>query len=331
MGVFLLAVVLSFLPAFGYAWVVYWLDRYEKEPRLLLGGVFIWGAFVATVGALILSLLLQFGVVAITGSEELAEFAGSSVIAPLVEESLKGIAVLLVFLIFRSEFDSFLDGIVYASITALGFAATENVLYLYFMGFEDGGMSGMLLLFFVRVILGGWNHAVYTAFIGIGLAVARHTHNTLLKFSAPVIGWFIGVSVHGIHNTMAVVLGGAFGLGGLAATILVDWIGWLIIFIVILWAISREKRWLTQYLTEEVDQGIITQEQYQVACSSWARTRAHLKAMFDGRYKKTWQLYQLCGELAQKKHQLANMGEEQRNSAIVDELRTELRNVAKMT
>ena len=47
-------------------------------------------------------------------------------IAPIIEESLKGLAVLLVFLLFRKEFDSILDGIVYAAITALGFAATEN-------------------------------------------------------------------------------------------------------------------------------------------------------------------------------------------------------------
>src|SRR6185436_10766252 len=37
---FLLAVILSFGPALACAATVYWLDRYEKEPKVLLGAVF---------------------------------------------------------------------------------------------------------------------------------------------------------------------------------------------------------------------------------------------------------------------------------------------------
>lgn len=43
----ILSLFLGVIPAFVYAMFVYWLDRYEKEPILLLGGVFIWGAVVA--------------------------------------------------------------------------------------------------------------------------------------------------------------------------------------------------------------------------------------------------------------------------------------------
>ncbi len=324
----LVAVLLSFLPALVYAWVVYWMDRYEKEPLHLLGGVFLWGAIVATIGALIASLFLQVGIIALTGSEVLAELAGGSVIAPVVEESLKGLAVLLVFLVFRKEFDTVLDGIVYASITALGFAATENVLYLYFMGYQDGGVEGMMLLFFLRVVLGGWNHAVYTSFIGIGLALARLHPGALVKVAAPVGGWFIGVTLHGIHNTMAVLLGATIGLGGLAATLLVDWVSWLVMFGIIIWAIVREKRWMKTYLLEEVESGVITQLHYQTACSSWGQSFARVRALFGGRYRDTKNLYQLCGELSQKKHQFATLGDEGRNRVMIAELRERLREVA---
>lgn len=323
--ILVLAIVLSFIPALFYAWILYWLDRYEKEPRLLLGGVFVWGAIVATIGALIASMILEAGILFLTGSELLADISGTTLVAPIVEESLKGIAVLLVFLIFRKEFDSLLDGMVYAGITALGFAATENVLYLYFQGYEGSGdLTGLIVLFFLRVILGGWNHAVYTAFIGIGLAIARLSRNVLVVIIAPIIGWVLAVATHMLHNSMAVFLGEAFGLGGLVATLLVDWLSWIIMFAIVIWAISRERRWITTHLAEEVAQGTITQRQFEIARSSWAQVWARLKALFGGRYGATRQFYHLCAELAQKKHQLSTMGDEYGNRAIVEKLRTQL-------
>lgn len=326
--VFLLAVLLSFIPAFFYAYIIYWFDRYEKEPLLILGGVFIWGAVVATIGAVIASVILEFGIYLVTQSESITDLSGGSIVAPVVEESLKGFAVLIVFLLFRKEFDSYLDGIVYAGITALGFAATENVLYLYFGGFVEGGLPGLFALFFLRVILGGWNHPVYTAFIGIGLAMTRLKRNTSIKIIAPIVGWFIGVTIHGLHNTMAVVLGNSLGLGGLVATIIVDWISWLLMLGIIIWAIFREKDWIKTYLQEEVETGLISQEQFKVACSSWSQTALRVRALFSGRYRTISRFYQLCSELAQKKHQLHTFGEEKNNSVIIEGLRAELTQLA---
>ena len=105
-----------------------------------------------------------------------------------MEETLKGLAVLGVFLVFHSEFDSVLDGIIYAGVAALGFAATENTYYIYTYGFQEGGWSGLLSLAFIRVILVGWQHPFYTAFIGIGLAMARLNRNWLVKIIAPLLG-----------------------------------------------------------------------------------------------------------------------------------------------
>jgi protease PrsW len=326
--IFLLTVALSFVPAFFYAWIIYWLDRYEKEPRRLLGGAFFWGAVVAVIGAIVWSLVLQGGIFLLTGDEAIAELTGTVLVAPIVEESLKGIAVLLVFLVFRDEFDSILDGIVYAGITALGFAATENVLYLYFGGYQEGGGEGLAALFFLRVILGGWNHALYTAFTGVGLAVARMSRRSSVKLVAPLAGLVVAICAHALHNGMATVLGGSMGLGGLLATLLVDWLGWLLIFCVIVWAITRERRLLTTHLREEVDRQVLTPAHYKVACSSWAQSGARLRALTAGRYRPTSRFYQLCGELAHKKHQRDALGEEGGNSAAIERLRAELASLA---
>lgn len=323
--VFVLAIVLSFVPAFlGAAWL-YWVDRYEKEPRLLLVGAFIWGAVVATFGALVANTVFQTSVYLFTGSESAAEVTTAVISAPVVEEALKGLAVLIVVLALRNEFDTVLDGIVYASITALGFAATENVLYLT-QASSEGGIGALLVLFVLRIILGLWNHAVFTSFTGIGLALARLTHNGFLKVLLALGGWGLAITMHALHNGTAVFLGSAMGLSGLLATLLIDWIGWVLMLAIVIWAALRERRWMRTYLNEEVTFGLISPAQYEAACSLFRQLRA--SATGRGNARSTARFYQLCGELALKKHQLATYGEESGNTATIQRLRQEMASLA---
>jgi len=44
---FILSLFFGFVPMLVFAWILYWLDRFEKEPKILLGVVFVWGAMVA--------------------------------------------------------------------------------------------------------------------------------------------------------------------------------------------------------------------------------------------------------------------------------------------
>src|SRR5512142_548782 len=154
----LVSLFFAFVPAFFMAAIIYWLDRYEKEPLVLLGAAFFWGAIVAAGGAFIINTVFGIGIYAFTGSGDVADQATASLVAPFVEEGLKGLAVLLVFVFFHKEFDSILDGIIYAAITALGFAATENVLYIFGHGYLDNGWSGLWQLVFIRDVIVAWQH-----------------------------------------------------------------------------------------------------------------------------------------------------------------------------
>ena len=212
----------GFVPMFLFAAFVNWLDRYEKEPKLLLGAAFVWGAVIAGGGAFILNTAFGIGLYMFTGSEGLADFGTTSISAPIVEEGLKGLAVLVVFLMFRKEFDSILDGIVYGAITAMGFAAIENVLYIYRNGFQEAGWQGFWTLVFVRVLLVGWMHPFFTSFTGIGLALSRISRNTLVKIIAIPAGYIVAVTAHAFHNTFSSVVGGA---GGFFLGLFVDYIG----------------------------------------------------------------------------------------------------------
>ena len=50
-------------------------------------------------------------------------------LAPVVEESVRGLAILLILWFQRRELDGVVDGLVYAGLAGAGFA-TENILYL---------------------------------------------------------------------------------------------------------------------------------------------------------------------------------------------------------
>jgi len=317
---------IGFSTALLFAYILYWLDRYEKEPLLLLGGVFIWGAVIAAGSAFIINTMLGLGIFIFTNSSFASDLATGSLVAPLVEETLKGLAVWAVFLVFRREFDSVLDGIIYAGVAALGFAATENTYYIYTYGFQESGWTGLFSLTFIRVILVGWQHPFYTAFFGIGLATARINKNRIIKIAAPLLGLAIGMFTHAFHNTVAVFL--PDGLLGLAIVSSIDWTGWLFMFGIIIWAARREQQNLKKYLAAEVQASTITPAHLRTASSSWLQMFARIAAIFTGKYLKTARFYQLCGEYAHKRRQYDSLGDESGNVAILQKLRAEMAQLA---
>lgn len=320
----LVSIFFGFVPMFLFAAFINWLDRYEKEPKALLGAAFMWGVLIAGGGAYIINTVLGLGVYIVTGSEGATDFATASLIAPVVEESLKGLAVLVVFFLFRKEFDSILDGIIYAGITALGFAAIENVLYIYEYGYQESGWSGLWQLVFIRVILVGWQHPFYTAFTGIGLAIARMNRSFLVKGISVVGGFSLAVLTHAFHNTFGGLIG---GIEGLAIGTFVDWVGWFFMLIFIIWMVFNERNILKRYLQEEVTSGLISPAQYRTAIS-FAQTGARFNALASGNYFATSRFYQALGELAHKKEQLFKLGDEYGNRAMIENLRGELTQLA---
>jgi protease PrsW len=315
----LISLFFGFVPMFFFAAFVYWLDRYEKEPKILLGAAFFWGVVIAAGGAFIINTIFGVGIFMFTGSEGTAEIGTTSIVAPFVEEFLKGLAVAIVFFLFYKEFDSVLDGIIYGAIAALGFAATENTIYIYRNGYLEGGWGGMLFLVFVRVILVGWQHPFYTAFTGIGFAVARTNKNILIKLTAPLIGYGVAVATHAFHNTFGGLIG---GLGGLAAGTFVDWVGWTLMLVFIIWMINHERGIVQTNLRSEVIAGLISQAQYQKALSPWNISTAGISGTSTARF------YQVCGELAHKKEQMKKLGDESGNAVIIEKLRAELASLA---
>jgi RsiW-degrading membrane proteinase PrsW (M82 family) len=271
-GAALVGVAVAFSAAPAYLAIWLWLDRYDPEPPWVLAGALVWGAGAATLLSGLFNTLFGAVVVTATQSKGLAQLLSASVSAPIVEEGFKGLAVILIFLVFRREFDGVLDGIVYAGIVALGFATVENVLY-YGRSVAQGGAPGLLVVFFFRGVLGPFSHAVFTSMIGVGCGVARETHNSLLRVSMPLAGYAGAVFLHFLWNTLAAVTGGAAGF------LLVYVVIWAPLFVtffsIVVWMGIRESRLIRHMLDIEVARGLLTRDQADTV-ASWPRRIAWL-------------------------------------------------------
>ena len=247
--------------------LIYLLDLYEREPISLVLGALVWGAVAATV----LSGVANEGwglVVARLGGPVFAAQWTAALTAPLVEETLKGAGVVLIYLIARDEMDDVMDGFVYGAMIGLGFAIVEDV--FYFIAIFGGTTGGVLAGFYVRVISSGlYGHVLYTGLTGIGIAyfVSRRGEATLGRRLAVAVGLFAAaVAAHFLWNSpwlnyfpsrlddvgdwLQIPLGAA--IKGLP----------LLLFVLVLVRLAhrRERMWLEAALRSEADSPALTSE-----------------------------------------------------------------------
>jgi RsiW-degrading membrane proteinase PrsW (M82 family) len=179
----ILAALLAAVPVGPVVACFLWLDRYEPEPRRLLAGGLLWGVFVATAIALLLEGVGGF--VAGVSDKRMLELG-----APVAEEASKGLFLLLLLWWRRSELDGVLDGIVYAGMVGVGFAFTENILYLASAydgthGLGPGGVDALTGTFVMRCLVSPFAHPLFTAFTGIGVGIAVSSRHRATRFLAP--------------------------------------------------------------------------------------------------------------------------------------------------
>lgn len=189
--------VLAAIPVLPVVATFLWLDRYEAEPAYLLIFAFVWGASVATFGALVVNTASLTAITAAGGDPTLT----AVFVAPLSEETFKGLAVLGILLLRRREFDGVIDGIVYAGMAGIGFAFVENILY-FGRTFEEGG-AATGLVFVLRGIVSPFAHPLFTSAIGIGLGIAARSRSKVLGVLAALGGFAVAVFLHGAWNASA--------------------------------------------------------------------------------------------------------------------------------
>ena len=188
-GLLLLPVLLPILFWSGYH---YHKDRHLPEPAgnlLLCFGLGLLAAALSKGMYIALGPLgLRYDAVALAASDGAALFAFAMLAIGPIEEFSKMLPFLIVVLRFR-EYDEPLDGIIYASFIALGYAAVENYLYLDFMSSVEAIARG----FAAPVI-----HILFASIWAYWITRARLAGRPLLV--PALIGFLLAASLHGMYD-----------------------------------------------------------------------------------------------------------------------------------
>jgi len=286
MGI-LLILALSFVPMAIYALFLWWLDRYEKEPLPLLAAAFIWGAIPSIILALIMQVVLDIPIVAFSPNPLMYDLLGASVVAPLTEEGVKALAVLALLLLVRHEIDSPIDGVIYGGVVGFGFAAVENVFYLA-GAYTEEGAGAAVALGFMRAVVFGLNHAMFTGFTGLGVALSLEVRNKALKPLIILLGFAVAVGAHAFHNAFSTFWSYTENGGSLLVALIADWAGVLILLLVALWAYFLERKRITAYAELLVKDQKLPQSDVAILKSTRQRHIARLQTLFAGDTQRWW-------------------------------------------
>lgn len=176
--------ILSFAPGLFWLWFFYQQDVYEPEPLTLLARLYILG-----MAAAIIALLCEvFAGFVLTG------IMLTVVIGPAIEECAKFFMVWK-FAYGNPEFDEPMDGIVYATAAALGFATLENM--IYFLG--QSSLSSLMITGTFRAVLSVPGHALFSVFWGYGLGIAKFRPPGKKK-TIIFTGLALGIACHVVFN-----------------------------------------------------------------------------------------------------------------------------------
>jgi RsiW-degrading membrane proteinase PrsW (M82 family) len=283
-GTAIVASVIAFVPAILYLLPLIWLDRYDPEPIWILALAFAWGALVSVIFSYFVNTEIAHIAAKMFGGENAMAFA-AVFSAPLFEEGSKGLGLLLLLIFFRRYFDDILDGIVFGGTIALGFATVENVLY-YGSGLMRGGTDTLLAIFFIRGILSPFAHVSFTSMTGIGCGISRESHNSLVKYLMPLLGYFAAVFLHFVWNLMGTLLhidgvlegNWYYGYFFLQVPFFLLFAGFAI------YVMRRQNKILKEMLAIDVARNLIPAEHLKKATSAVGSTFWLLEGIFSGKF-----------------------------------------------
>lgn len=244
--------VLSSIAMTGVVLAYLWLDRWEPEPPRLLLLAFGWGASIAVVLSVVVSLLGD----AVFASSTLlpADFDSTAIRAPLIEEAAKGLFLLIMMTgRRRNELNSLTDCLVYAGMVGVGFAWLEDIMYIA----SAETLAGSLVTAAMRLIMAPFAHALFTTMFAIGVYFALHRRGLAAKALCILLGYLGAVLMHGLWNGSSLL--------GLEAYFTV-YVVWMVPIFTLMIGVAiasrrREQRIVAAKLPGMVAAGLISQNE----------------------------------------------------------------------
>ncbi|RED45969.1 PrsW family intramembrane metalloprotease [Seonamhaeicola aphaedonensis] len=178
--------LLAVAPVLIVIFYIYYKDKYEKEPKRFLLSNFLLGAIVSiivtTIIYYIIGTLLEFN-----RNSVFQQFLYAFFVVGFSEEFSKYIIVRY-YAQPNKQFNEPFDGIIYAVMVSMGFAATENIFYVL-----EGGYQTALLRAFTAVPA----HATFGVLMGYFMGKAKFGKNKALL---NLTGLLLATGFHGAYD-----------------------------------------------------------------------------------------------------------------------------------
>ncbi|MBO3097740.1 PrsW family intramembrane metalloprotease [Gelidibacter pelagius] len=178
---------LAIAPVFIIIFYIFIKDKYEKEPKRLLVYNFLLGAIVSIIITTLLYIIIDIPLPLKNHDSVFEQFIKAFFVVGLSEEFSKYIIVRY-YSQPHKEYNEPFDGIVYAVMVSMGFAATENIMYVL-----QGGMEVAIIRAFTAVPA----HATFAILMGYFMGRAKFSNNRAIL---NLTGLFLAVLFHGAYD-----------------------------------------------------------------------------------------------------------------------------------
>ncbi|SEA02395.1 Membrane proteinase PrsW, cleaves anti-sigma factor RsiW, M82 family [Lachnospiraceae bacterium NK3A20] len=193
----LLVLILGMVPALLLILYMYRLDKIEPEPVGLLGRLFLFGGLTTIAAGIIEEIgMLIAGALIWNPKSLIFLLVENFIVVGIAEEGMKHLALRRISW-YRPEFNYRFDAVVYSTAVALGFAAFENVMYIFNFGL---GVAP------IRAITAIPMHCICGIFMGhyygeAKLCEMRHEWSKMNYYQA--MSLIIPILLHGFYDFAA--------------------------------------------------------------------------------------------------------------------------------
>lgn len=179
--------LLAIAPVLIIIFYIFIKDKYEKEPKRLLFYNFLLGAIVSIIITTLLYIIIDIILSLKNDHSVYEQFIKAFFVVGLSEEFSKYI-IIRYYSQPNMEFNEPFDGIVYAVMVSMGFATTENIMYVL-----QGGMEVAIIRAFTAVPA----HATFAILMGYFMGKAKFSNN---RIALNLTGLFLAVLFHGAYD-----------------------------------------------------------------------------------------------------------------------------------
>lgn len=162
-------------------------DKFEKEPLKLLLYNFLFGAIVSILISTVLYIISENILPAADDFSVWQQFLKAFFIVALIEEFSKYIIVRY-YAQPKNDFNEPFDGIIYAVMVSMGFAAVENIMYVF-----EGGLATAFLRAFTAIPA----HATFGVLMGYFMGKAKFSNKKALW---NLVGLLAAITFHGAYD-----------------------------------------------------------------------------------------------------------------------------------